>query len=209
MSDKKGCGCGTALCILIVVGIVGSFPKAIQIILSIALVLFVILYFVGKNEKKNDKAKAPREKQAKPISNGIIQSTAFHVAGVYYHKSGVTAIRRVNPDWRKKPEELWKKYGNHTPIPHFFYKDYPVELDPEPNNQYDPNAIRVLIDDSLVGYVPADRAVEIANILSQTSVVNIQAEFNQRDFKYFVDENTLEDGDPGAFPGIKINITYQ
>lgn len=63
MSDKKGCGCGTALCILIVVGIVGSFPKAIQIILSIAFVLFVILYFVGKNEKKNDKAKAPWKSQ--------------------------------------------------------------------------------------------------------------------------------------------------
>ena len=50
-----------------------------------------------------------------------------------------------------------------------------VELVPDPANVYDKNAIKVMHNNNQIGFVPADRAVEIKKVImheNYTTVVN-------------------------------------
>lgn len=44
-------------------------------------------------------------------------------------------------------------------------KDLDVYLEAEPDNQYDPNAVKVIIDNYFIGYVPRQHATYIAMLL--------------------------------------------
>lgn len=41
-----------------------------------------------------------------------------------------------------------------------------LEIRPEPDNPYDPNALQVIADDVFIGYVPKDRQSDLKKILS-------------------------------------------
>ena len=48
----------------------------------------------------------------------------------------------------------------------------PVALEPEPTNQYDPNAVKVLHEGKHIGYVPRDLSAEIAKRCKDGSFVS-------------------------------------
>ncbi|MDS1367907.1 HIRAN domain-containing protein [Streptococcus suis] len=103
-----------------------------------------------------------------------IESFTFRVAGVTNYKNAVNAACNDIADEYGVPE-LTKYYrdlssseireeleGFSDKI--FKYEDMStsdVELVAEPDNQYDPNAIKILILDNFVGYVPAKIAKKI------------------------------------------------
>src|SRR5687768_2628006 len=55
-----------------------------------------------------------------------------------------------------RQDALWKIVGGfrHTPVRHRII----AELEPEPDNPADPNAIRVVVEAKHVGYLPRDKA---------------------------------------------------
>lgn len=57
----------------------------------------------------------------------------------------------------------------HNPL-----KDFEVALEREPDNQYDANAIKVLVDGIHLGYIPATSALGLAPVMDNG--VNIGAE---------------------------------
>ena len=69
----------------------------------------------------------------------------------------------------------------------------PVTLKPEPRNQYDKNAIKVLVyddakmKDTFIGYVPADEAIEIGQIINDNPCykASVQNVFCDLDDDYF------------------------
>lgn len=77
-------------------------------------------------------------------------------------KSVVFSVRGVTFEGRQ--ETLARMLGNE-----------PIKIVPEPDNQYDPNALAVYVafsgDVLQVGYVPKERAAEIALLLEGESIV--------------------------------------
>ena len=56
--------------------------------------------------------------------------------------------------------------------------DLTVSLVPEPDNEYDPNAIRVLLNGVHVGYVPKDKTAEVKSILPDAHELAGHVELN-------------------------------
>lgn len=45
-----------------------------------------------------------------------------------------------------------------------------LEIRPEPDNQYDPNAIKILTDDVHIGYIPGHLAGKVVDLINDNSV---------------------------------------
>ncbi|HFU4203787.1 TPA: HIRAN domain-containing protein [Streptococcus suis] len=115
-----------------------------------------------------------------------VESFTFRVAGVTNYKKAVKAACNAIADECGIPE-LTKYYrdlssseireeleGFSDKI--FKYENMStsiVELVAEPNNQYDPNAIKILILDNFVGYVPAKIAKKINKYLVDDKYFNL------------------------------------
>ena len=59
----------------------------------------------------------------------------------------------------------------------YSFKPKPAELRPEPQNQYDPNAIAVYVDNVFVGHVPRKLCTRVKNIMDKNIITNVSAEF--------------------------------
>lgn len=76
------------------------------------------------------------------------------------------------------------------------FTDLSVQLIPEPENVYDPNAIKVIVEGKHIGYVPADKCLEVKEIL------------NTRDIKY-MDAFGSADDESDIWCDATVFITYR
>ena len=84
-----------------------------------------------------------------PLPDGM----SVKVAGIEYHSNEMAAISTIMKKWDMTDEQIRKKYPGKK-IYHYYFTTDPVELIPEPTNQHDPNAIKVVIAGQHVGYIP-------------------------------------------------------
>lgn len=91
----------------------------------------------------------------------------FAIAGANYHQNEMRRAfpQRPNP---KKPQKrpYWKYY---------LYEIYegPCQTIPEPNNPYDRNAIRIVVNNQTVGYCPSDQCLALKTIISKPSCAKV------------------------------------
>ena len=83
----------------------------------------------------------------------------FEIAGVEHHKANLA--RRI-PHTRE---------GEDPAV----YDDVPVSLRRDPGNAYDSNAVEVLLDDRLIGYIPRDKASAWSAFLAQLEAAGYRA----------------------------------
>ena len=78
---------------------------------------------------------------------------------------------------------------------------------PEPNNPHDNNAVMVLVDNNLVGYIPAEYALFVKNLISRRSLSfagvsilggNVKIVYSNRDV--VIDRNGFR---------VKLKFTYR
>lgn len=120
---------------------------------------------------------------------------SFPIAGLYYHKEDVLDLMDLN-DEKPDPEdgefELYKEY------------DGPCQLVPEPTNPHDPNAIRVEVDDVLVGYIRKEDTEKVRPLLGNTTYASISG---GPSMEYDYDEERWRETE-NEFDGVVTFITY-
>lgn len=62
--------------------------------------------------------------------------------------------------------------------------DLTADLIPEPDNKYDPNAIRVYVKGKHIGYVPQKKTVKVKSILPTVYEIDAYVELNEEDWEY-------------------------
>lgn len=144
-------------------------------------------------ETKKETQPLPRSgaavaRPAQPEKSKTLQKEHFYVAGVYHHKTALKALAKANPDWRKSGKTLVAEGKAGEEIYHYLYADRPVKLVFEPNNAYDPHAIKVLVAGEHIGYVPEDENLHIGDILRRHDVKYLYARFHGGEVK-LVSEN--------------------
>lgn len=85
---------------------------------------------------------------------------------------------------KKNSENLWDKISpnSRTLFKYKSIRNYSnVELIREPNNEYDSNAIAVILDGFKVGYISSNDNIQVGSILK--NIKNISADINGGDFK--------------------------
>jgi hypothetical protein len=91
----------------------------------------------------------------------------FNVVGTKYYgpalEAVVSNISPVSHVWQVSDAELLHRYPDGRRIYEHYFQEVPAQLVPEPDNEYDKNAIAVYISGIKVGHVPADIARDNRN----------------------------------------------
>lgn len=77
----------------------------------------------------------------------------YKVAGVSYRQREIESLLALNDDYKLSKKKIIDEGMEDEPIYKYEIKEYPVNLVPEPENKYDPNAIKVVISGTHVGYI--------------------------------------------------------
>lgn len=197
------------LAIFCIVGcIVGvSERNILMIVVYIALtVLFIYLW----NTKKKSIPETPQIPENVSIEhNKIIVETKkskpeitptdyitknFRVAGVSYRQEEIQSLGCINPDYSLTKKELMECHSDGDKVYKYdFYIDN-VILEPEPTNTHDPNAIKVIADNTHIGYIKQGKCSEVRNLLNSEKKLSIDIEIHGGPYKelYCTEDDTYE-----------------
>lgn len=84
----------------------------------------------------------------------LVPNFGFEVAGIEYRMNEIIRLATPMKKWEMTDEQLLNKYPGKK-IYRYYFINEPVQLIPEPTNPHDSNAIKVVIANIHVGYVPA------------------------------------------------------
>lgn len=123
------------------------------------------------------------------------------VAGCDYRQAEIKSLGKINPDYSLKKNELIKKKMLDIKVYEYIFPKYSAELVPEPTNEHDPNAIKVIIDGVHVGYIKKGSCTRIHNLINSGGIKGIEAILYGGNYK-----EVLDCGDVTEFDHVKGNI---
>lgn len=140
------------------------------------LVLSVLLAIVAAKRQDNvgqdecvEKADATTDTEGSEPTEGPKEPDAvvrrYCVAGVQYYLDNLLSMAEPNYLYDCKKQELIETYHADETIYKQTYGARHLDLIHEPDNPHDPNAIKVLLDNKLVGYIAADDCQHILDIM--------------------------------------------
>lgn len=154
---------------------------------------------------------APAEVSAPPAPTN---EESHKVAGLSFREDAIAELQCENVDYSCSKRELvdmgmiWERI--------YKYDFYPIktELIPEPDNEADPNAIKVVVDDQHIGYIKKGSCAHIRKLLNSGSIEKIDIEIGGGPYKFITAEDWDENGgdvytiEKGAAPYFaKLTIT--
>lgn len=113
-------------------------------------------------------AKAPEKPRAK--------FERHKVAGTSYHLDAIMELAQENPDYDLTKREIIDDGLTDERIYQYTFTDGPVELVDDPDNEHDPNAIKVLIAGQHIGYIKRGSTGRIHKLQRSGRVLGITAE---------------------------------
>lgn len=117
-----------------------------------------------------------------------MKATKFKATGMIHYMDAIRAIQTENDDFDLSRGELLEDYGPGDKIWKYDYSFQSVELIPEPENEYDPNAVAVYIDGKMVAHIKRGSCSQVKNLISADDFVKAEAEIGGGPYKY-IDED--------------------
>ena len=170
----------------------------------ILLIITALLIFAGVMILRIKKPKiTPLQEESKQIPKEEPESLViteqkqesenycFKVAGISYSQNDIiNNLLKQSSMWEWTKKELIDYDCEDEKIYRYESSIHEVELIPEPDNPYDPNAIKVISDNTLIGYVPKEKTKNVKKLLDTKSPI-IRCKFYGGPYKVLV----LEDYD--------------
>lgn len=116
------------------------------------------------------------------------------VAGTSYHLDAIMALAQENPDYDLTKREIIDDELTDERIYQYTFTDGPVELVDDPGNEYDPNAIKVLVAGQHIGYIKRGSTGRVHNLQRAGRVLGVTAEIYGGKYKVVL----CDDDDDGA-----------
>lgn len=99
------------------------------------------------------------EKAKEAVKNK--RNRTYHVVGLNHYGDGIKKAFTINEDFSLYKKKMLEKYPVGSKIMKYNPKiKYPAELVPDPENPYDKNAIRVMVNDNQIGHIDRDTAAK-------------------------------------------------
>lgn len=122
--------------------------------------------------QKQADADAAKAAAAKPHA----EFERHKVAGTSYHLDAIMALAEDNPDYDMTQREIIDAGMEEERIYQYTFPDSPVELVDDPDNEQDPNAIKVLVAGQHIGYIKRGSTGRIHKLQRSGRVLGITAE---------------------------------
>lgn len=151
----------------------GSGDGFVAIIIGAALLAW---WYLPRKSAADETAKS----QAQPVKQSEIPATDtsgaqnirsyqikhYKVAGATYYESAYKQLAIENPDFDMSKKEIIDEEMTDRRIYQYIFAPKKVELIPEPTNEHDPNAIMVVVDGLLIGYIKAGNCAHLLKIIN-------------------------------------------
>lgn len=197
-----------ALAIFILAGIVTLVQRfsTFFIVLGVLCVLAfcVYLYFKLRKSKGNapelatesanalTSAKPGKSQEPEKPKEPEIVVKEYEVTGVVFYLNNLLSMMEPNYLWSYKKQDLIDTCNYDVPIYKNTVSATHLALTHEPDNPHDPNAIMVLLDDKLVGYIAAKDCPHILDIMDNDLFVSATYQVRGGKYKMVVEEYDWE-----------------
>lgn len=131
--------------------------------------------------------KEPQPQQPTRPAESAKEQT-YRVAGVTNYVDNIMRLSSENEDYSLSKRELVEDGQIEEKI--WKYEFYPrkVELVPEPDNQYDPDAVKVIVDGEPVGYIKRGSCKHVLNLLANDGIASITCQIGGGPYKYISED---------------------
>lgn len=176
--------------------------------------LYVVLYGIfgavlmvlgiGKTTDSDVASEDLEREDAEPILLTQEKQEDFNLAGSYYCKTAISKVAIPNPDWRKTCKALVNAGKDSQKIYRFCRTTKAAELVEEPSNSHDPNAVMVTVEGEKVGYISADEALHVKEIMRQHCLKSVTAVITGGEYKTITPDAEMIKNQSGPFVTVKI-----
>lgn len=214
----------TFLLIFSIIYLIYFFVTFRFIVLLVAAIFFVLYLKIEKNPIGNKKdipssvnisnASASQYKEDN-VSSPQYKTENHHVAGTSFRQKEIASLAYENFEYDMSKNELIDEFDENEKIYKYDFNPNKTELIEEPDNPHDPNAIKVVIDDVLVGYIKKNSCSRVRNLLHSNSILKIDAEISGGPYKIIYsdydddkekDVYTVEKGNDDFFVTVSLKI---
>ena len=127
---------------------------------------------------------------------GKLSRYSFNVAGISYYEDSVLSLCSDNDEYDSSKKYLLDNYMDGDRVYRYEFSIQRTQLIPDPDNKYDPDAIKVIMDGELIGYVPKTKCQNVKEILGSKTIKTIRGEITGGDYKVVTDESVERDEAP-------------
>ena len=160
------------------------------------------------------------EKEATPINEQPAAAPAVsyksenhRATGMEHYMDNIMALACENDGYNLSKKEIIECYSEGDRV--WKYDFYPtnIELVPEPDNRYDPNAIKVVVDGKHVAYIKQGSCSRVLKAIKEGTIHRITCEMGGGPYKtYYEDEDgnyTIEQDSTNYFVHLTIHKVQQ
>lgn len=104
----------------------------------------------------------------------------FNVAGLYYHEDALIEAATENKYYDMDDKDLVAT-GKKKVYAYYFRGD--LVFEEEPTNRYDKNAVKIILNDRHIGYVPSEFAEKMKKLLANHSIIKVEYKISGGDYK--------------------------
>lgn len=134
------------------------------------------------HQEENTPEECGREK-----GNGY-QVNTYRVAGTSFRSDAIASLGEENDDYCASKRDLIDEDMIDEEIYQLQFHPEKVELVPEPDNEFDPNAVKVIVDGVHVGYIKKGSCAHVKRILSEDRILNISCNIGGGKFKIITED---------------------
>lgn len=140
----------------------------------------------------------------------MAKTNIFRVAGTSYRQDALRQIVYENEDYNMSKKQLIDADLSDDRIYEFDYHSKNVELVPEPDNEHDPNAIKVLTNGVHIGYIEASKTSTVRDLIDSGKIDHMSVIAEGGRYKYVTEDDDgdyrLEEGTANLFADLYIVI---
>ena len=144
--------------------------------------------------KKKQPAAAPVAPVAPVAPAAPAKKEETHrVAGVAYHEKDIMKFAKKNADYDLSKKDLINAGLIDQNIYQYLFDASNVELIPEPTNEHDPKAIKVIVDGVHIGYIKKGSCAHVRKLMDSDGIEKIRVVLGGGNYKYVYDDSGIED----------------
>lgn len=129
---------------------------------------------------KNESPSPNQTNTKQPTTNSIER---HHVAGPYYYKENIEKMAVENPDYSYGKKDFIDIFGRDRRVYKYLFNPHDIQLIEEPENPYDANAIKVVVDNYEIGHIKKGSCTHVKKLLHSNKIANITCEIGGGEYK--------------------------
>lgn len=115
----------------------------------------------------------PKQEPPKPAAPAQPEGTTYLVAGVSFREQDILEMADESDEYAWSKKEIIDECYTNDKLWRYHWDPKQVELVPEPDNQYDPNAVKVMVDGVHIGYIKKGSCKHVLRLLEEDRIRRI------------------------------------